>query len=96
MVFTLVQSLLADNVRILKSEASKTAYQGVGIAVAAVLIATALVSYVNSGTVSLDSLWAAQKQNVALWMLNCMPFVFGIWGQYFQCHDRLPCRCAYY
>lgn len=82
MVFTLVQSLLADNVRILKSEASKTAYQGVGIAVAAVLIATALVSYVNSGTVSLDSLWAAQKQNVALWMLNCMPFVFGIWGQY--------------
>lgn len=82
MVFALVQSLFADNVRLLKSEASKTAYQGVAIAIAAVVIATALVCFVDTGTLSLDGLWAAQKRNVALWMLNCMPFVFGIWGQY--------------
>ena len=82
MVFALVQSLFSDNVRLLKSEASKTAYQGVAIAIAAVVVATALVCFVDTGALSLDGLWTAQKHNVALWMLNCMPFVFGIWGQY--------------
>ena len=82
MVLAIVQSLFADNVRLLKTEASKTAYQGVGIAIVAVIVATALVCYVNNGTLTLDGLWVAQKQNVALWMLDCMPFVFGVWGQY--------------
>ena len=82
MVFTIVQSLFADNVRLLKSEASKTAYQGVGIAIVSVIIATALVCYVDTGTLSLPGMWYAQKHNVALWILNCMPFAFGIWGQY--------------
>lgn len=82
MVFTIVQSLFADNVRLLKSEASKTAYQGVVIAIATVIIATCLVCYVDTGTVSLEGLWGAQKHNVALWILNGMPFAFGIWGQY--------------
>jgi diguanylate cyclase len=82
MVLTMVQSLFADNVRLLKSEASKTAYQGVVIAIATVLFATGLVCYVNTGTLTLDGLWAAQKHNIALWMLNCMPFAFGVWGQY--------------
>jgi diguanylate cyclase len=82
MVFAIVQSLFADNVRLLKSEASKTAYQGMGIAVATVIVATFLVCYVDSGTITIDGLWRAQKHNIALWILNCMPFVFGIWGQY--------------
>ena len=82
MVLAIVQSLFADNVRLLKSEASKTAYQGVAIALATVIIATFLVCYFNTGTVSLAGLWYAQKHNIALWTLNCMPFVFGIWGQY--------------
>lgn len=82
MVFTIVQSIFADNVRLLKSEATKTAYQGVLIAVATVIIATCLVCYVDTGTISIEGLWVAQKQNVALWILNCMPFAFGIWGQY--------------
>jgi diguanylate cyclase len=82
MVLAIVQSLFTDNVRLLKSEASKTAYQGVVIAILAVIVATALACYLDTGTLSLDGLWAAQKHNVALWMLNCMPFVFGIWGQY--------------
>jgi len=82
MVFTIVQSLFSDNVRLLKSEASKTAYQGVGIAIGTVIIATALVCYVDTGNISLNGLWVAQKHNVALWVLNFMPFAFGIWGQY--------------
>jgi diguanylate cyclase len=82
MVLAIVQSLFADNVRLLKSEASKTAYQGVAIAIVTVIIATVLACYVNTGTLSLEGLWGAQKHNAALWMLNCMPFVFGVWGQY--------------
>lgn len=82
MVLTIVQSLFADNVDLLKSKASKNAYQGTAIAVAAVIIATVTVCYIGTGTISLEGLWSAQKHNPALWMLNCMPFVFGIWGQY--------------
>ncbi|MBK8816073.1 MAG: bifunctional diguanylate cyclase/phosphodiesterase [Methylococcaceae bacterium] len=82
MVLTIVQSLFADNVRLLKSEASKTAYQGVAIAIGTVIIATCLVCYVDTGTLTTEGLWAAQKHNVALWILNCMPFAFGFWGQY--------------
>lgn len=82
MVIAIVQSLFADNVRLLKSEASKTAYQGVAVAVTAVVIATCLTSYVDNGSLSLLGLWSSQKNNVALWILDCMPFAFGIWGQY--------------
>jgi diguanylate cyclase len=82
MVLAIVNSLLADNVKLLKSEASKTAYQGVAIAIAAIIIATGLVCYFERGSLSLEGVWAAQKNNIALWMLNLVPFVFGIWGQY--------------
>lgn len=82
MVLTIVQSLFADNVNLLKSKASKNAYQGMAIAVAAVVIGTITVCYLDSGVISLEGVWAAQKHNPALWMLNSMPFVFGIWGQY--------------
>jgi diguanylate cyclase len=82
MVLAIVQGMFSDNVRLLKSEASKTAYQGVAIAILTVIVATALVSYLETGTLTLEGLWTAQKNNVALWMVNCMPFVFGFWGQY--------------
>ncbi len=75
-------NLLSNNVKILKSEASKTAYQGVLIAISSIIIATCLVSLYVSGSISLENLWAAQKTNVALWILDIIPFVFGIWGQY--------------
>lgn len=75
-------NLLSNNVRILKSEASKTAYQGVLIAVGSILIATCLVSFYVSNSISLESLWSAQRNNVALWILDFIPFVFGVWGQY--------------
>ncbi len=78
----IVQSLFAENVRLLKSEASKTAYQGVIIAIVTVVVATLLVCFVDNGKISMEGLWVAQKTNIALWILNCMPFVFGLWGQY--------------
>lgn len=82
MILTISRSLLGDNVKILKSKASKTAYHGVLIGLAAIIIATCMVSFFNTGALSLDGIIAAQKTNVALWVLNCMPFVFGFWGQY--------------
>jgi diguanylate cyclase (GGDEF)-like protein len=82
MILTVARNLLGDNVKILKSKASKTAYQGILIGVAAVIIATCMVSFFNTGTLSMESIVAAQKTNVALWVLNCIPFVFAFWGQY--------------
>jgi len=82
MILTISRNLLGDNVNILKSKASKTAYHGVLIGLAAIIIATCMVSFFNTGALSLDGIVAAQKTNVALWVLNCMPFVFGFWGQY--------------
>ena len=75
-------NLLSTNVKILQGEASKTAYQGILIAIASIVIATCLVSVYIHGNVSLENLWSAQKNNAALWMLDLVPFVFGIWGQY--------------
>jgi diguanylate cyclase len=82
MDLTSASNLLSNNVKILKSEATKTAYQGVLIAVSSILIATCLVSFYVNNSISLENLWAAQKNNIALWILDVIPFVFGVWGQH--------------
>ncbi|SJM95922.1 Diguanylate cyclase/phosphodiesterase [Crenothrix polyspora] len=82
MDLTSASNLLSNNVKILKSEASKTAYQGVLIAISSILIATCLVSFYVNNSISLENLWTAQKNNIALWILDVIPFVFGIWGQH--------------
>jgi diguanylate cyclase len=78
----IVNSLFTENIKLLQTEASKTAYQGVVIAIIAILLATSLVTFINTGSVTLEGMWQSQRTNVALWILNCIPFVFGIWGQY--------------
>ncbi|MDD5461739.1 MAG: bifunctional diguanylate cyclase/phosphodiesterase [Methylococcales bacterium] len=82
MVIAIAGNLLSDNVRILKNEVSKAAYQGVLIAVITIVIATLMVSFFTVGELSLDGIVSAQKSNIALWFLDSTPFVFGIWGQY--------------
>lgn len=82
MIFAISNNLLHDNVRILRSEVSKTAYQGVLIAVVAIIIATFMACFVSTGKLSLDGILEAQKNNIALWILDSIPFVFGFWGQY--------------
>jgi diguanylate cyclase len=79
---TNASNLLSNNVKLLKGEASKTACQGVLIAIASIIIATCLVSFYVNNSVSVESLLAAQRNNIALWMLDGIPFVFGMWGQY--------------
>lgn len=78
----LAKSLLSDNVRVLKSEVSKAAYQGVLIAVCSIVVATLLVSYYLTGTISLNGIMRAQSENYVLWALDTVPFIFGFWGQY--------------
>lgn len=81
-MFDSATNLLTENVKILKSEVSKTAYQGILIAVATIAIGTCLVSLYQSGEVSLTGIVDAQKDSFALWVLDSIPFIFGIWGQY--------------
>ncbi len=77
-----MSSPLSENVKILKDRVSKTALQGVLIAIAAIIIATCLVSVYLTGEVSTNGIIQAQKTNVALWFLNAVPFIFALWGQY--------------
>ena len=72
----------SSNVRILHERASKASLQGVLIAVAAVILATMAVTYLNDKSITLSGLVNAQKTNFALWVLNLMPFVFGYIAQY--------------
>lgn len=82
MIFTMASSLLSDNVRVLKASVSKTAYQGVAIAIVSIIVATCMVSVYLVGELSFAGIVQAQKTNLALWILNCVPFVFAFWGQY--------------
>lgn len=73
---------LASELQFLRAKASKYASWGTVIAAAAVVIATALVSYFMTGDVTLDGITTGQRSNIALWVLDAMPFIFATWGQY--------------
>ncbi|WP_271270711.1 putative bifunctional diguanylate cyclase/phosphodiesterase [Aliamphritea hakodatensis] len=73
---------LNNNVKVLKSRVSKTAYQGIVVAVAALIIATLSASYYTTGSISIDGIALVQKTNIALWIMDAVPFVFAFWGQY--------------
>ena len=76
------KNLLGDNVKVLKSQVTKTAYQGVAIAISSIVIATLILSYYYTGEISLNGIVRAQSVNFGLWVLDTVPFVFGFWGQY--------------
>lgn len=76
------KNVLSDNVRVLKSQVSKTAYQGVAIAISSIIIATLGVCFYQTGGISLEGIVKAQSSNYGLWVLDAIPFVFGFWGQY--------------
>lgn len=74
--------IFTTNARLLKAKASKYAIYGVMVAVAAIIIASALLSYLETGGVSVSGIADAQRNNAALWLLDAMPFAFAFWGQY--------------
>ncbi|MHB8415765.1 MAG: hybrid sensor histidine kinase/response regulator [Acidiferrobacteraceae bacterium] len=71
-----------DQILFFKARASRYALYGVLIAGASVVLATLLVSYVMQGGISIDGIISGQHSNVALRMLDIMPFLFAAWGQY--------------
>ena len=73
---------IAQELRFLQAKASRYAFWGTAIASAAVVIATLLVSYFMVGTISIDGIAHGQASNIALWVLDAMPFIFATWGQY--------------
>ncbi|TCV81104.1 putative bifunctional diguanylate cyclase/phosphodiesterase [Sulfurirhabdus autotrophica] len=74
--------ILSGNARLLKSKVSKYAVVGTVISIAAILVATAIMSFLQVGSVTIDSMMSAQQTNPSLWMLDAMPFLFAFWGQY--------------
>jgi len=79
---TLESTQLLLNVNALKGQASKAAYQGVFIAIASIIVASSIISFYTTGEISLAGIMQAQQENIGLWVLDALPFIFGFWGQY--------------
>ena len=77
-----ISHALKNNVNIMRSKVSMPALYGIIIAIGALLLATLLSAYFQSGKITLYSIMIAQKTNFTLWILDGMPFVFAFWGQY--------------
>ncbi len=77
-----IEQSAPSNIRILKARASGPAINGAVIALGAVIIANITACYVETHELSIEGLISVQKNNVALWFLNLMPFAFAYWGQY--------------
>jgi len=73
---------LALNARLLKSKVNKYAIYGVGISVIAIIIATLLSAYFQTGRLDLKGIIQAQASNMVLWFLDAMPLIFALMGQY--------------
>lgn len=67
---------------VLYEAASRYAVYGVFIASSALVIATLLVAWLSEHTISVAAIAYAQRDNIALWCMDAMPFVFALWGQY--------------
>lgn len=67
---------------VLNQAASQYAIYGVFIASGALIIATVLVAWLSEGSVTVASIANAQLNNIALWCMDAMPFIFALWGQY--------------
>ena len=72
---------------ILSKKATKPAIQGSIIALIAIVIATLASAYVTYNHITFDSIMLTQQNNVALWVLDIMPFLFMLWGQ--QMHTAI-------
>jgi diguanylate cyclase (GGDEF)-like protein len=68
--------------RALRSTVTKQANWGILLAILAVIAATLFVAFMSAGELSLRAIGVAQRDNHALWVLDLMPVIFGLWGQY--------------
>jgi len=68
--------------RALKSTVTRQANWGILLAILAVIASTLFVAYMSAGEFSIRAIGEAQRKNYALWVLDTMPLIFGLWGQY--------------
>jgi diguanylate cyclase len=77
-----LKELLSNNTKILKAKATKPSKQAVVIAVVAVISATLMVCYTEFQAITAEGIIHAQANNMVLWVLDALPFIFGYIGQY--------------
>lgn len=65
----------------LRQRTSRYAWAGTFIATCAVVLASLLVAQHFYDGIGYQNLLKAQRENVAIWILDGMPFLFAIWGQ---------------
>ncbi len=68
---------------ILKTHVNQYAIIGLLISLCSIVIATLIVSYQLTGTLSVRGIYLAQTTNPAIWALDLTPFMFAYWGQAF-------------
>jgi diguanylate cyclase (GGDEF)-like protein len=74
--------IFSEFARLLKSTVNRQANIGILVALLTVIVTTIIVAYFTYGEVSVLAFGNAQRTNIALWVLDLMPAVFGLWGQY--------------
>jgi len=67
--------------RILRTQATTYALAGTLIAIIAVILGTLLVCVQVYDGITLDNIKRTHRENIAIWALDAMPFLFGLWGQ---------------
>ena len=78
-----IKNKIIPSAIILKHHVNRYTFLGLAIALGSILIASLIVSYQLTGSVSLNGFVAAQMTNPAIWILNLTPFMFVYWGQAF-------------
>jgi len=68
--------------RLLRSKTNRYAWIGLGISVAALVVATLLSCRYECNELSWAGIVQVQSTNPALWLLDLMPLAFVVWGQY--------------
>jgi diguanylate cyclase (GGDEF)-like protein len=74
--------LLTRNANLLRSRVNRHGLYGLAVSLVIVVSATAVVSLQITGRISLEGMLLAQRENFALRVLDLLPIVFTIWGQY--------------
>ncbi|PPE71898.1 hypothetical protein C3942_21025 [Solimonas fluminis] len=67
---------------LLRSKTNRYAWYGLGIALLAIAAATLLAARAAYGGITWEQLLRAHAENPALWLLDAMPLLFLVWGQY--------------
>jgi diguanylate cyclase (GGDEF)-like protein len=73
--------MLAKNVELLKSTVNRQGLIGLGIALITIVVTTILVGYQSLGELSVESILYVQEHNLAVRILDFLPFIFTYWGQ---------------